>query len=144
MAGSTQTTVLSAALAQCWLLQQQPGLVTSQVPSLCLCSCWLRRWLQPDLCWGCWGLASCKLAKSTPAAIAWGPSPLRGRTTWATPPRAFHRAGQHICSCGGGTSQSHSVADLQCNTGLVGFPDEGLGTRKLLSADLGLSQGIHF
>lgn len=33
MAGSTQTTVLSAALAQCWLLQQQPGLVMSQVPS---------------------------------------------------------------------------------------------------------------
>lgn len=60
--------------------------------------------------------------------------------------QAFPRAGQLVwlCCCGGGTSQSHSAANLQSKTGLVGFPDEGLGTGKLLSADLGLSQGIHF
>lgn len=39
----------------------------------------------------------------------------------------------------------HKSVPLSCKLdGLVGFPDEGLGTGTLLSADLGLSQGIHF
>lgn len=102
------------------------------------------------LCRGCRGPAwpRCKPGKSTLAAIARGTSSLQCRTTRATPPWAFGFSQSWTACMPILLWQRHEAAPLSpgltVEYWVVGFLDKGLGPGKLLSADLGLSQGIRF